>query len=130
MSTYAPTHSPNAYRASAILTASSGQLVVMLYDGARRFLHQASVAMADSQIVAAHNKLTRAEDILRHLRRTLDLSQGAIAANLESIYTFSLRHLREARLEQNPAKVDEVSELLGRLRESWAAIAGNEPDGV
>jgi flagellar protein FliS len=126
MSTYAPTYSPSAYRATAVLTASSGQLIVILYDGARRFLYQAAVAMGDHQIEVAHNKLTRAEDILRHLRNTLDMDQGEIAARLESIYTFALAHLRQARLEQNPAKLDEVSELLGKLRESWATIAGNE----
>ena len=77
MSTYAATYSPNAYRASAVLTASPGQLVVMLYDGARRFLHQAAVAMAEGQIVLAHNKLTRAEDIIRHLRSTLDSTRAS-----------------------------------------------------
>ena len=123
MSPYAPTASPNAYRASSVLTASPGQLVVMLYDGARRFLQQASVAMADKQIVLAHNKLTRAEDIIRHLRSTLDMDQGQIAERLQSIYTFSLSHLRQARLDQDPRKIDEVADMLGRLRESWAAIA-------
>jgi flagellar secretion chaperone FliS len=123
MSSYAGTHSPNAYRASSVLTATHGQLIVMLYDGAGRFLSQASVAMGERQIVAAHNKLTRAENIIRHLRNTLDLEQGQLAERLQSIYTFSLAHLRQARLEQSPQKVDEVSELLGKLRESWAAIA-------
>jgi flagellar protein FliS len=116
-------YSPNAYRASSVLTATRGQLVVMLYDGARRFLSQASVAMGEDETVAAHNKLTRAEDIIRHLRNTLDLEQGQIAERLESIYTFSLGHLRQARLDRSPRKVDEVNEMLGRLRESWAAIA-------
>lgn len=124
MSTYAP--SPNAYRANSVLTASHGQQIVMLYDGARRFLHQASAAMAERQTVVAHNKLTGAEEILRHLRNTLDMTQGQLPDRLYSIYTFSLNHLRKGRMDQDPAKLDEVNELLGRLRESWAAIAANE----
>jgi flagellar protein FliS len=100
--TYAATYSPNAYRASAVLTASPGQLIVMLYDGARRFLHQAAVAMGERDIPAAHNKLTRAEDIIRHLRNTLDMDQGELPARLQSLYTFSLSHLRQARLDQDP----------------------------
>jgi flagellar secretion chaperone FliS len=126
MSPYAATYSPNAYRASSVLTASSGQLIVMLYDGARRFLHQASVAMGEREIVAAHNKLTRAENIIRHLRNTLDMEQGQISERLYAIYTFSLAHLRQARIEQSPAKLEEINELLGKLRESWAAIADHE----
>lgn len=123
MSTFAAPSSPAAYRSSAILTASPGQLVVMLYDGAGRFLHQASVAMTAGDIVTSHNKLVRAEEIVRHLRSTLDMDQGQVAARLQAIYTFSLSHLRQARLDQDPRKLDEVADLLGRLRESWAAIA-------
>jgi flagellar secretion chaperone FliS len=123
MSTYASSPAQNAYRANSVLTASRGQLVVMLYDGASRFLNQASVALGERETVAAHNKLTRAENIIRHLRNTLDLEQGQIAERLQSIYTFALAHLRQARLDQSPAKVDEVNDLLGKLRESWAAIA-------
>jgi flagellar protein FliS len=119
-------YTPNAYRANAILTASHGQQIVMLYDGARRFLFQAAAAMSEGQGVVAHNKLTRAEDIIRHLRSTLDMSQGVLPERLNAIYSFSLSHLRQARLEQEPAKLDEVSDLLGRLRESWAAISDDE----
>jgi flagellar protein FliS len=122
MSTYAP-KTPDAYRANAVLTASHEQLIVALYDGARRFLHQASVAMSDKQIPAAHFKQRRAEDILRHLRDTLDMEQGQLAERLYAIYSFCLEHLRQARLEQNPRKLDQVNDLLGQLRESWAAIA-------
>jgi flagellar secretion chaperone FliS len=123
MSTYAP--APNAYRSNAIMTASPGQLVVMLYDGARRFLYQASVAMTDKQPAVAHQKLSRAEDIVRHLRSTLDFEQGGeISDRLMAIYTFSLRQMSEARFEQDPAKLNAVDGLLSQLRESWNSIAG------
>jgi flagellar secretion chaperone FliS len=125
MSTHAA-YTPKAYRANAVLTASHGQQIVMLYDGARRFLFQAAAAMSEGQGVAAHNKLTRAEDIVRHLRNTLDMSQGELPERLNAIYSFSLSHLRQARLEQDPAKLDEISELFGRLRESWAAVSDAE----
>jgi flagellar secretion chaperone FliS len=119
-------YTPNAYRANAILTASHGQQIVMLYDGARRFLFQAAAAMSEGQSVAAHNKLTRAEDIIRHLRSTLDMSQGVLPDRLHAIYSFSLSHLRQARMEQDPSKLEDISDLLGRLRESWAAISDDE----
>jgi flagellar protein FliS len=120
MSTYAP--APSAYRANAVMTASPGQLVVMLYDGARRFLHQASVAMGDRQVELAHRKLSSAEDIVRHLRSTLDMEQD-ISMRLLAIYTFCLRHMSEARIAQDPAKLTAVDRLLGQLRDSWSSIA-------
>jgi flagellar protein FliS len=116
--------SPRAYRQSAVLTAPPEQLVVMLYDGARRFLHQAAVAMRSDEIELTHNKLRRAESILAHLADTLDFEQGGeIAVRLGSIYHFCTRHLNRARVERDPEKVEQVSQLLGELRDAWAQIA-------
>ena len=115
-------YSPGAYRQSAVLSATHGQQIVMLYDGARRFLHQAAVPMGEGKIETAHNKLTRAENIIRHLRDTLNLEQGELPVRLQSIYVFCLQHLTQARFEQDPKKLEEVSALLSQLREAWAAV--------
>jgi flagellar protein FliS len=114
---------PNAYKESAVLSAPPELLVVMLYDGARKFLFQAGVAMRDGKIELTNRKLGRAEDIIQHLRDTLDMDQGEIPANLESIYVFCLRQLRQARFEKDPAALEAVSTLLGQLREAFATIS-------
>jgi flagellar protein FliS len=120
MSNLAP---PRAYRESAVLSAQPEQLVVMLYDGARRFLHQAAIAMGEGQVELAHRKLRRTEDILLHLREVLDMEQGGeIATRLESIYMFCQSYLLKARLDRDPAKIDRVSAMLGELRDAWATI--------
>jgi flagellar secretion chaperone FliS len=115
--------SPSAYRQSAVLSAPPEVLVVMLYDGARRFLYQGAVAMREEQVELAHRKLRRAEDILLHLRDVLDMDQGEIAERLQAIYLFCQRHLRQARLDRDPTKIEQVSDLLGELREAWAAVS-------
>ena len=114
---------PNAYKESAVLGAPPEMLVVMLYDGARRFLFQAGVAMRDGQIELTNRKLRRAEDIIQHLRDTLDMDQGEIAHNLEAIYVFCQRELRQSRFDRNPAVLEQVSSLLGQLREAFATIS-------
>jgi flagellar protein FliS len=114
---------PQAYRESSVLSAPPEALVVMLYDGALRFLFQAGVTMRENQIEATHRKLRRAEDIIIHLRDTLDMEQGEISERLHAIYMFCLRHLRQARLDQDPAKVEQVRAMLAELREAWAAIS-------
>jgi len=128
MTTYASA-SYGQYRANAVLTASSPQLIVMLYDGARRFLHRAGVAMAEKDVATAHTNLRAAEHILRHLRNTLDMSHGEIPANLASIYSFCLRQCQKARFEQNPQLLEQISGMLGQLRSSWATIAEQEEAG-
>jgi flagellar protein FliS len=113
----------SAYKQSSILTAPPGQLVVMLYDGARRFLHQGALAMEEGAIATANERLQRAEAILDELLATLDMSAGDVAIQLQSLYLFAKRALAEARPAQDAEKVRRVSRLLGELRESWAQIA-------
>jgi flagellar protein FliS len=122
MSAYPP--APNVYRESAVLTATPEQLVVMLYDGANRFLTQSSVAMRDGRAGLAGEKLRRAEAIIDELLATLDLSVGEVAERLQALYLFFKEHLSAARLGQDAGKVDEVARLMRDLRGAWAGIAG------
>ena len=85
MSAYAP--APNAYRESAVLTATPAQLVVMLYDGANRFLTQSAIAIRDGRAGLAGEKLRRAEAIIDELLATLDMSVGEIAERLQAQFT-------------------------------------------
>jgi len=114
----------SAYQRSAVLTASREQLVVMLYDGAHRFLAQASIAMRERDVDTSHRKLRRAEAIINHLRATLNKEEGGeIAQRLERIYLFCTRHLNEARVKRDPERIEEVDSLLLELREAWAQAA-------
>jgi flagellar protein FliS len=122
MSAYAP--APNVYRESAVLTATPEQLVVMLYDGANRFLTQSAIAMRDGRAGLAGEKLRRAEAIIDELLATLDLSVGEVTERLQALYLFFKEHLSVARLKQDVSKVDEVARLMRELRGAWAGIAG------
>ena len=117
------TASPQAYREGAVLAASRGQLVVILYDGARRFLRQAAVAMRAGEVERGHNTLRRAELIIGHLDATLDFEQGLVAERLHAIYLFCLERLSSSRYTQDAGKLDDVNGLLGELREAWGQIA-------
>lgn len=117
------TASSAAYRQGAVLAATPGELIVMLYDGARRFLRQANVAMREGQVERAHNTLRRAELIVAHLDGILDFEQGEVSDRLHAIYQFCLAHLNAGRSSQDPGKLEEVSELLGELRDAWSQVA-------
>src|ERR1700742_3131214 len=114
------------YKQASILTAPPGRLVVMLYDGCLRFLFQAAYAMREGDRANSDDRMRRAEAIIDELTVTLDHERGGeVASRLQGIYAFCRRHLIEASLEQDAAKIDEVSELLGELREAWNDIAGS-----
>lgn len=121
---YAAHPATAAYKSAGVLTASPAQLVVMLYDGAVRFLRQAAVAMDDGDLPRSNGRLQRGEAIIDELLNTLDFDKGGdVAPRLRDLYLFCLRHLGEARMERDSTKVLEVAGLMGELRESWAQIA-------
>jgi flagellar secretion chaperone FliS len=123
MTAYA-TANTAAYRQQAILTATPGRLVVMLYDGALRFLSQAAAAMREGAAGQADERLARAEAIVTELLVTLDLSHGEIPERLQGIYVFCNKLMMEARFERDADKLDATRGLLAELREAWAEIAG------
>jgi flagellar secretion chaperone FliS len=119
-----PYASPQAYRSSSVMTASPGQLVVMLYDGAGRFLRQAEIAAEEGAWRQAMDRLSKADAILDELLVTLDTEQGGqVAERLQAIYVFCKRLTIEARLEQDVAKIRKTASLLADLRDAWAEIA-------
>ncbi len=126
MATYAGNQTA-AYKQQSILTAPPGRLVVMLYDGCLRFLFQSAYAMREGDRIQSQDRMRRAEAIIDELTVTLDHERGGeVAGRLQGIYAFCRRHLIEASLEQDPHKIEEVSELLGELREAWSEVVGNE----
>lgn len=125
MTTYASAQ--HAYRDSAILTATPERLVVMLYDGAQRFLAQGAAALRANDLAGMNRRLQRGEAIIRELRMTLDFDAGGdIAHRLDSIYSFCERHLLEARLKREPERIDQVIALLGELRDAWVQVCAAE----
>jgi|1185.fasta_scaffold24718_4 flagellar protein FliS len=116
-----------AYTSSAVMTAPPQQLVVMLYDGAIRFLRQSAAGMRVGNREVALNRMQRAEAIIDELNVSLDMSQGEVATRLRSIYLFCRRHLNEALIERDADKIDQVTRLLADLREAWQQIADSIP---
>jgi len=126
LTTYARPRSSAAYQESAVLTAPPERLVVMLYDGARRFLYQAAASMREERFTEAGERLRRAELIVEELLCTLDLDRGGrIAQDLQGLYVFFLSRFAEARRERDADVLDWVNGQLAELREAWATIGAD-----
>ena len=111
------------YRQNSIETASPAHIVVMLYDGAIRFLTQALAAMAAKKYEQQSRFICNAQSIIAHLHDTLDTEIGsAFAASLTGIYTALLRSLTVANVQNKPGPVEEAIEILRDLRETWAEV--------
>jgi flagellar secretion chaperone FliS len=113
-----------AYYQTHIQSRSPLELVVMLYDGAIRFLNQTTEAMERGDLVAKRDAMSRSMAILSELQGMLDLEQGGeVAASLDSLYTYMIERLSAANAERDPKPIAEVIRLLAGLRDAWSQIA-------
>jgi len=117
-----------AYQSQSILTASPGQLVLLLFDGALRFMHQARASFAlpedtPKRLETINTSILRAQAILNELRANLNHEAGGeIATNLDRLYDYYLRRLFEANLRKQEAPLIEVEGLVRTLRDGWAEM--------
>ena len=116
------------YQTQAVLTASPGLLVLMLYEGALRFLAQAHVALeADKddwhRFEVINRNIQKAQNIIAELKGTLNHDAGGeVAANLDRLYEYYIRRLHEANFKKDVTPVIEVEGLLGELRDGWSEM--------
>ena len=111
------------YRETAVTTQNKGRLVVMLYDGAIKFLRQAIVAIEANDFLGKGRFLIRAQDIIVELNTTLEMeADSEIAKNLRALYNFIYRRLSQANTECDPKIVREVIGLLEELNSGWKTI--------
>jgi flagellar protein FliS len=120
-----------AYQAQSVLTASPGQLILMLYDGALKALDHACDAMRSAEdtprrIERINTNLLKAQEIVSELRACLNHDAGDHAAQLDRLYDYYLRRLFEANLKKRIEPALEVEGLLRQLRDGWAEMLRSE----
>ena len=114
-----------AYQQTAIGTQSKGRLIVMLYDGAIKFLKLAIQEIEAGNWAAKGQYLIRAQDIIAELNAVLDTEAGGeIALNLRRLYFFMNRRLAQANSRKDPQMIREVITLMEELNQSWKTITG------
>jgi flagellar secretion chaperone FliS len=114
----------NVYQQVEVNTCNKLQLVVMLYDGAIRFLSEARTAIATKNVRAKAVALDRALAIIGELQSTLQLEEGGdVAASLNSLYNYMNESLLLASAQMDARPVDHVIRLLKTLNSAWAEIA-------
>ncbi len=108
-------------------TAAPGQIVLMLFEGAIRFLERAEsgFGMEDPAEAnqAINNNIQRAQDILHELNMALDLqSGGELAQTLRGLYEYMDRRLLESNLHKSADGVAESRRHLSTLRDAWSQM--------
>jgi flagellar protein FliS len=125
-----------AYRQAAVLTASPGQLVLMLFDEVLKSLAIAQDAFsrppADFQRIELINRhLGKAQRVLAELQGGLNMEAGGeFAHTMRRLYDYHMRRLFEANMSKQVGPVVEVERLVRELRDAWAQMLARGEAGA
>jgi flagellar protein FliS len=122
-----PAQFAKSYRSVAVTTASPGQLVLMLYDGALRFLATAARGFECDSLAerfeTINNNLLKSQAILRELQTSLDLKAGGeFAQTMWALYDFMMDQLRQANMRKQVEPIQTVEGLILELRGAWSQM--------
>jgi len=116
------------YRNNAVLTATPGQLVLLLFDSALASLAAAKEGFARAptdlrRYEVINHHLRKAQRIISELRHSLDFEKGGdFAPLMQRLYEYYHRRLFEANVQKRVEPVIEIERLLGELRDAWAEM--------
>ena len=111
------------YKKNAVNSASPLKLVIMLYDGALRFMESGKEAILQKDYSRQNDYLQRAQKIVLELMSSLDMeSGGEIAHNLMSLYSYVLQQLINANVYDQTDPVDTSIKIMSELRLSWMTL--------
>ena len=108
---------------SSVESATPHRLIEMLMDGALEKIQLARGCMERKEIARKCEAIDWSLNILGGLYGSLDMEKGGdVARNLANLYDYMMRRLVDANIENDTAILDEVTRLMGEIREAWVAI--------
>lgn len=108
------------YKNTEVVTASKENILMMLYDGAIRFLKKAIAATGQNNLDEKNKYVGKTMDIVNELRATLNhKADENIANHLDQLYEFVLDRLLKGSMENNPKYLEEAIGVLETLRKAW-----------
>jgi flagellar protein FliS len=121
-----------SYQTTQITTASPGKILLMLYEGAIKFVRIARVRLEEGNLSEKGKYISKTIDILSEFINTLDHETGGqLAADLENLYLFMIDKLIEANAKNSSEAILVVDKILCTLYEGWKDVI-NHPraDGI
>lgn len=113
----------NTYQTVQITTTDRGRLLLMMYEGAIKFLKQSRIGLEEKDIAKFCRFLGKGQAIIAELMNTLDFEKGGtIAHDLERLYDFMLFYLSEANLYRDGERVAKVINLLDIIYSAFKEV--------
>ncbi|GAB7078607.1 flagellar export chaperone FliS [Megalodesulfovibrio paquesii] len=112
-----------AYLQTSVGTTSQGEILLMLYEGAIKFLRQAQEKIKERDYAQKGILISKALDIISELESSLNMTKGGeIAGNLHKLYFYCQKRLLQANINMDVAMVEEVVNILSGLKSAYQEV--------
>ncbi|GED67590.1 flagellar protein FliS [Brevibacillus reuszeri] len=106
------------YQSNQVTTATPGELTLMLYNGALKFIKQAKIATEEKNVAKAHEASIKVQNILYELMSTLN-NDIPLSKELVKMYDYMLHRMIEANIQKEITILTEVEEYFIQFRDTW-----------
>ncbi|HYE84929.1 MAG TPA: flagellar export chaperone FliS [Vicinamibacterales bacterium] len=114
----------SAYLKTQVQSRTPIELVVMLYDGALRFMGDARDAMTRGDLVAKRAAMSKSLAIVGELHSALNMKDGGeFAQRMSDLYGYINHRLIDANMKGDAAPIEEAIRLMAPLRDAWVQVA-------
>ena len=119
------------YQRNQVAGMGQRDLILLLYNGALKFLEQARSELDNERTDVFADKVERVHRIIYHLYTTLDFDKGRdIATRLGQLYSFIISQLYILNSTRNVDIINDLSAILTDLRDGWQGIGrATDPAG-
>lgn len=111
----------NAYKQNSVMTASPGELTLMLYNGCIKYIGYAKLAIDQKNIEQRNYYIQRSQAIIGELMSTLNMDYD-ISNQMLPLYNYINRRLTEANIKNDSTILDEAEELITNFRDTWKEV--------
>ena len=117
-----------AYQATQVSTVSKSKLILLMYDGAIRFITEARRSVEKRDIAGRGVCIGKAQKIINELAGSLDHERGGeVAKSLDNVYAEINKNLTEANINGDASSLDGALAMLRTIKEAWEQVI-NESD--
>ncbi|MDY5703904.1 MAG: flagellar export chaperone FliS [Lachnospiraceae bacterium] len=118
-----------AYQNNKVMTASPGELTLMLYEGMIKFTNIAIIGVEEHDIQKAHTNIIKTENIISELQSTLNYKYP-VAKDFNNIYVYLKERLVQANFKKDKAILEECLEHERTLRDTWKEVMRRTKSGT
>jgi flagellar secretion chaperone FliS len=117
------------YLKTKIETATPMELIIIMYNGAIKFLKEGLNSFDLHKRASYDENLTKAKRMIKELQFSLDLSVQPVAGQLFSLYDYMMREISDAICNRRECreKTERVLSMLKDLRNTWEKIKLKAP---